>query len=278
MLERLSLIFFRHDRGYLLALLFFISIGVHWFILSSFTSDGSHKRAALPDRTDIYYVTGPVSSANKKEGLKEFNKRSTKTESPESSIKTARRPLPLKVAKVKKIVPHYSHAEYVDRKDAFNKKGFQTEVVKKKKTDPGAIPKAHKGVGKSEKILSALTSSSSVANHKVTQSNVTGERADNKKIFADYFKAIRDRINSSKRYPFISRRRGEEGKVTIRFSILPDGKLNSLNILKSSSYRLLDNAALEAVREASPFLSPPPSNSNEKGSLSMEICINFKLR
>lgn len=51
-------------------------------------------------------------------------------------------------------------------------------------------------------------------------------------------------------YPKIARQRGYQGTVDIKVILDPSGKIADAKIVKSSGYRLLDNAALEAVRKS----------------------------
>ncbi len=49
-------------------------------------------------------------------------------------------------------------------------------------------------------------------------------------------------------YPAISRRMGEEGKLTLRVELDENGHIGEARVVESSGYSRLDNAALEAVR------------------------------
>lgn len=51
------------------------------------------------------------------------------------------------------------------------------------------------------------------------------------------------------RFPPLSRRLGEEGKVVLRVELDPDGRVDSARVTVSSGYKRLDEAALAAVRE-----------------------------
>jgi protein TonB len=50
-------------------------------------------------------------------------------------------------------------------------------------------------------------------------------------------------------YPIASRRRHEEGEVRLTVAVSPDGRPLHVSLLKSSGYPLLDQAAIDAVRE-----------------------------
>ncbi|MFZ0258026.1 MAG: energy transducer TonB [Gammaproteobacteria bacterium] len=49
-------------------------------------------------------------------------------------------------------------------------------------------------------------------------------------------------------YPQMARRRGQEGRVLIRVSVLGNGRVGSARVAKSSGYGSLDRAALKAVK------------------------------
>lgn len=52
-------------------------------------------------------------------------------------------------------------------------------------------------------------------------------------------------------YPRISRRRGEEGIVTLSVQVLANGKAGNIQIIQSSGHKRLDEAAFKAVQKAS---------------------------
>ncbi|NMC74570.1 MAG: energy transducer TonB [Geobacteraceae bacterium] len=58
---------------------------------------------------------------------------------------------------------------------------------------------------------------------------------------------IRDEILKRIRYPDKARRLGLEGRVLLSFTVLENGTVSEIQVLKSSDYRLLDEAAKEAV-------------------------------
>jgi len=87
---------------------------------------------------------------------------------------------------------------------------------------------------------------------------------------AAYVARVRDAIARHKKYPSLARRRGIEGRVTLRLSIASDGTVSSSTTLGSPPV-LLARSALAAVASASPF-DPPPS-----GSLEIEVPIRYAL-
>ena len=91
----------------------------------------------------------------------------------------------------------------------------------------------------------------------------------------DYFSMVRMKIESRKRYPFSARRSQQQGKVVVRFTILPDGSIQGLELARACPHQSLNEAALKAVRSASPFAKPPAKLFN--GPVMVEIAIVFEL-
>ena len=71
------------------------------------------------------------------------------------------------------------------------------------------------------------------------------------------FSYIKDMINRKLEYPKTARKMGWEGQVRISFTILASGESRDIRIIQSSGRELLDKNAVEAVKSASPFPSPP---------------------
>ena len=73
---------------------------------------------------------------------------------------------------------------------------------------------------------------------------------------ADYgwlAESLHRRIIELRHYPSTARLNGWEGKVVLKVSIRHDGQLKDVEVVKSSGYELLDQAAMEAVRRACPL-------------------------
>ena len=54
--------------------------------------------------------------------------------------------------------------------------------------------------------------------------------------------------NPLPRYPYLARRRGQEGRVVLRVLVSETGVAKAVSIRRPSGYRLLDEAALKAIR------------------------------
>jgi len=91
----------------------------------------------------------------------------------------------------------------------------------------------------------------------------------------EYFEMLNLRVQRFKEYPESARSAHIEGRVHIEFVLLNDGTLSDIKILKSSRHKNLDEAALEAIKKASPFPRPPAFLF--KTPVTMRISILFEL-
>jgi protein TonB len=91
----------------------------------------------------------------------------------------------------------------------------------------------------------------------------------------DYMEMVRLKIESRKKYPEAARSSHKEGRVRVRFTVNPDGRVIAVQVTKSSGHQMLDQAALNTVRDASPFPRVPPNLF--KGTFQMEIALAFEL-
>ncbi|MBU0569016.1 energy transducer TonB [bacterium] len=90
-----------------------------------------------------------------------------------------------------------------------------------------------------------------------------------------YQKKVRGKIEQMKLYPLMARRNGIEGQVIVQFTILSNGSVTTIENINSSGNKILDKAAMNAVKRASPF-PHIPEDIAEKG-LQMRINIAFRL-
>ena len=80
--------------------------------------------------------------------------------------------------------------------------------------------------------------------------------------------------NPQPQYPMLSKRRGEEGTVLVRAFVDASGIASKVEIFKSSSFSLLDDAALEAIKK---WRFVPAKKFGQYITSSVIIPINFKL-
>ncbi|WP_245624710.1 energy transducer TonB [Marinomonas fungiae] len=93
---------------------------------------------------------------------------------------------------------------------------------------------------------------------------------------ANYYAKLAAKLAQNKRYPRQSRRRGEEGVVTIRFTAHASGDASNVRVVKSSGSERLDAAAVDMVHRAQPL----PAFSLDMGDKPLDITlpVAFELR
>ena len=72
-----------------------------------------------------------------------------------------------------------------------------------------------------------------------------------------YMRMLKDKIESIWKYPAGAAHRGISGDLYITFSIQKDGKLGEVQLVRTSGYISLDEAALKALQEAAPYWPLP---------------------
>lgn len=95
------------------------------------------------------------------------------------------------------------------------------------------------------------------------------------KIKRAFSSKVRTRIAQTKYYPRTARRRGFEGKPVVAFTLGNTGNLLEISIKIPSQHKLLNEAALDAVRSASPY--PPIPELLRVKTLRFKLPISFIL-
>ncbi|WP_394183013.1 energy transducer TonB [Marinomonas posidonica] len=92
---------------------------------------------------------------------------------------------------------------------------------------------------------------------------------------ATYFSKLKAVLAKNKRYPRQSRRRNEEGVVSLSFIAYADGSVSDVQITKSSGYKRLDAAVMKMIRNATPLPKFPKDMAETE--LKINIPVSFKL-
>ncbi len=100
-----------------------------------------------------------------------------------------------------------------------------------------------------------LTGTSKRYQYKNTKREATVSIGTQSLKYASYMQHIKDKIENVWIYPEDARMNNQQGQLLILFSIDKNGNLAKVQLIRSSGYASLDNAAIEAVKEAAPF--PP---------------------
>ena len=93
--------------------------------------------------------------------------------------------------------------------------------------------------------------------------------------FGPYLAGFRQRLQKSLIYPLVARRRGLEGRVEIELVLEPSGRVRDVAVVLSSSYALLDDAAVEAVKSIPP--EPLPLQAKRQ-TLRVRLPVVFQLQ
>lgn len=81
--------------------------------------------------------------------------------------------------------------------------------------------------------------------------------------------------NPAPRYPYRARRKGQEGRAILRVEVTASGDASTVWILRSSGHRLLDDAAVDAVRA---WRFQPASRAGIPVAGLVDVPISFKLQ
>ena len=82
------------------------------------------------------------------------------------------------------------------------------------------------------------------------------------------------RINPAPRYPVMARKRGYQGTVLLSVLVNKEGKVDILWLFKTSGYKILDNAAIEAVKD---WTFEPGRKGDEAVAMWVEVPVKFEL-
>lgn len=71
--------------------------------------------------------------------------------------------------------------------------------------------------------------------------------------YVSYMKLLKDKIQNVWVYPEQARLKNQQGTLLVKFGINKNGSLAYADVIRSSGYPILDEAAIKAIKEASPF-------------------------
>jgi protein TonB len=77
--------------------------------------------------------------------------------------------------------------------------------------------------------------------------------------FAGYMTKLKEKIESIWVYPPEAAQKGIYGDLKIQFTINKDGSLGEVRLIRTSGYKMLDDAAIRALRDGQPYWPLPDS-------------------
>ena len=146
-------------------------------------------------------------------------------------------------------------------------KKFVEPVIKKIEKKPEPKKKITKKIVKKKKVKKQKKAVKKRKRSTASSRRATSSRVDpNKK--SRFLSQIRARINRGKSYPRIAKRRGMQGVVKVRFTILKSGKVGNI---KLSGPKVFHSSARKAVQKAFPI-------SVKNAPLHLPTTVNLSLR
>jgi periplasmic protein TonB len=103
-----------------------------------------------------------------------------------------------------------------------------------------------------------------------------GTSASITRLRASWEKALVKHLNRFKRYPEIARARGNQGEVTVRFTLDRTGHVIAARVVQSSGSTALDEEALAVLKRADPL----PAAPDQVGGMTFDqtLPIRFRIR
>ena len=90
---------------------------------------------------------------------------------------------------------------------------------------------------------------------KKKDNSITFDTADYR--YAGYMRKLKEKIESIWVYPPEAQSKGLYGDLKIRFTIKRDGKLGAVELERTSGYKMLDDAAIKALKDGEPYWPIP---------------------
>ncbi|OCL87169.1 energy transducer TonB [Arcobacter porcinus] len=146
-------------------------------------------------------------------------------------------------------------------------KVVKKEVKKPKKEKPKKKPKKkpEKKVVQKEEVIKDKV---------ITQDTVNQVKAAEMEDM--YLGKIKHIIEKNKKYPRVAKRLKHEGKVTISFDILADGKIVNIRIIENSKYKTLDQATMELLENIA-FFDAIPKELNKTVWNNIQVPVNYEM-
>ena len=199
---------------------------------------------------------------------------------PEKTIPVTPEP---KVEPVKKLVQEAKKAV----KPKPKKQAVEKKPVPKKKQVPVVDQAVTSTISKVEQPVSSnVANSESIESSKHVKADAIEADSSKPTILGggnpnadiQYKRRLQILLAKYKRYPGSAQRRGQEGQVTLTFTIGRDGQLMSYHVNEPSPYKLLNKAAVKTLKRAAPFPKIPEDMKPGQQTFTFTVPIGFSLK
>jgi len=142
------------------------------------------------------------------------------------------------------------------------------------KITPKVIKKVEKKKPVKKKVLKKIKHNKKLTKKKVKKKKISKRQASTQQNHSSkaeknkYWNALRRKIDQHKFYPRIAKKRGMEGVVKVKFTILSNGKVGNISV---NGPKIFHNSAKNAVKNTFPI-------SVKKVPVSLPTSINITLR
>jgi len=109
---------------------------------------------------------------------------------------------------------------------------------------------------------------------KTAKSTITFDAKEFK--YYGYMRRLREKVEGIWQYPSDAAMRGLYGDLYISFTIKKNGSLGSVELVRTSGYRSLDEAAIKALKEAAPYWPLPEEWKEEALTIKGHFIYSFQ--
>ncbi len=131
------------------------------------------------------------------------------------------------------------------------------EELPKAVETPKASQETNQSIAKEETFKTSHTHEGKDTTQSVKQSS-PNPSALQEQFIKEKLSVVSSLVQKNITYPPIARRMGWEGRVVLAITIREDGHLESVEIITSSGYEVLDRNAVEAVKKSCHLFPKPP--------------------
>jgi protein TonB len=145
-----------------------------------------------------------------------------------------------------------------------------------RKTEPGKTPDKKLRTAQRKGAEASTRKGGEQITSKTARSNANGRKSAKSSdggnaAASDYKGKVVVRLRRAKRYPRQARRNNLEGTAHVAFTISRSGSVSAIRLTRSSGHAVLDQAALDMVRRASPMPKFPGDLSVSRMSLQVPV-------